>query len=67
MALQKRLGKRAVTMSPGCNNLALTTAGLCKQMRVHPLQLSQVDLVRSGLLFLTAKLKGSHANIVPLI
>jgi uncharacterized protein (DUF362 family) len=67
VTLQARLGKRNVTMSPGCNDLALSTAGLCKQMRVHPLQLSQVDLVRSGLLFLTAKLKGSHANIVPLI
>jgi hypothetical protein len=67
VTLQARLGKRNVTISPGCNNLALSTAGLCKQMRVHPVQLSQVDLVRSGLLFLTAKLKGSQANIVPLI
>jgi hypothetical protein len=67
MAIQKRLGKRAVTMSPGCNDLALSTAGLCKQMRIHPVQLSQIDLARSLMLFITAKMKGSRANIVPLI
>ena len=67
LALQKRLGRRNVTMSPGCNNLALSTASLCKQMRIHPLQLSQVDLASSVKLFITAKLKRSQANIVPLI
>jgi hypothetical protein len=67
MTLQKRLGKRAVTMSPGCNNLALSTAGLCKHMGIKPIQLSKADLLHSGQLFITAKLKGSKANIVPLI
>jgi len=67
MALQKRLGKHAVTMSPGCNNLALSTAGLCKHMGIKPIQLSKADLLHSGQLFITAKLKGSRANIVPLI
>jgi len=67
MALQKRLGKRAVTMSPGCNNLALSTAGLCKHMGVNPVQMSKADLLHSAQLFITAKLKGSRANIVPLI
>jgi len=67
LAMQKRLGKRNVTMSPGCNDLALSTAGLCKQMRIHPVQLSQIDLARSLVLFITAKMKGSQANIVPLI
>lgn len=67
VGLQKRLGKRNVTLSPGCNNLALTTYGLCKHMRVHPIQLSQVDIVSSLALFITAKIKGSQANIVPLI
>lgn len=66
-ALRARLGKRRVTMSPGCNNLALTTGGLCRQMRILPVQLSQVDPVRSLAMFVTAKLKGSQANIVPLI
>jgi hypothetical protein len=67
VALQARLGRRKVTMSPGCNDLALSTAGLCRQMGIHPLQLSQVDVVRSVALFLVAKLKGSRANIVPLL
>ena len=67
LPLQARLGRRNVTMSPGCNDLAQSTAGLCKQMRIHPIQLSQVDPVRSLALFVLAKLKGSRANIVPLI
>lgn len=67
LILQKRLGKRNVTMSPGCNDLALSVYGLCKQMGIHPVQLSQVDPASSLALFVTAKLKGSQANIVPLI
>jgi len=67
VALQRRLGKRNVTMSPGCNDLALSTAGLCKQMRIHPIRLSRVDPVRSAALLVKARLKGSQANIVPLI
>ena len=54
-------------MSPGCNDLARTTAGLCRQMGVHPLRMARVNLARSAALFITAKLKGSQANIVPLI
>lgn len=67
VALQSRLGKRNVTMSPGCNDLALSTAGLCTQMKVNPISLSKVDLVRSAAMLITAKLKGSQANIVPLM
>jgi len=67
VALQKRLGKRNVTMSPGCNNLALTTYGLCKQMRIHPVSLARVNPLRSAALFVMAKLNRSQANIVPLI
>jgi hypothetical protein len=67
LILQKRLGKRAVTMSPGCNNLALSTAGLCKHMGVHPTRMAKVDLLQSAKLLITAKLKGSKANIVPLL
>ena len=67
VALQTRLGKRNVTMSPGCNNLALTTYGLCKHMGIHPVQLSNVDLAHTAALFVTAKIKGSQASIVPLI
>jgi hypothetical protein len=65
--LQTRLGKRKVTMSPGCNDLAMTVHGLCRQMGVIPLQLSQVDLVRSAYLFVMAKLMGSRASVVPFI
>lgn len=65
--LQERLGKRKVTLSPGCNDLALTVHGLCKQMGVHPIRLSQLGMLHSGALLLTAKLKGSRANIVPLV
>lgn len=67
VALQARLGKSNVTMSPGCNNLALTTYGLCKHMRIHPVQLAQVDFIHTAALFVTAKIKGSQANIVSLI
>jgi uncharacterized protein (DUF362 family) len=65
--LEARLGKRNVTMSPGCNDLALTVYGLCKNMGVHPLQMSRVNPLHSAALLITAKLRGSRANIVPLI
>lgn len=67
VALQKRLGKRNVTMSPGCNNLALTTYGLCKHMRINPITLAHVDPLKSATLLVTAKLKRSKANIIPLL
>ena len=67
MGLRERLGDKIVTESPGCNDLALTVKGLCKQMHVNPIGLSSVDPVRSAALFITAKFKGSKANIVPLI
>jgi hypothetical protein len=65
--LQARLGKRNVTMSPGCNDLALTVHGLCRQMGIIPIQLSKINLLQSAGLFMLTKLKGSQANIVPLI
>jgi uncharacterized protein (DUF362 family) len=67
VSLQARLGRRNVTMSPGCNDLALTVYGLCKQMGIHPIQLSQVNPLHSGALLVMARLKGTQANIVPLI
>ena len=67
VTLQTRLGKKNVTMSPGCNNLALTVYGLCKHMRVNPVSLSGVGVIQSTMPFIMAKLKGSQANIVPLI
>ena len=67
VALKERLGARNVTTSPGCNDLALTVAGLCKQMGVQPLALSRASLISTAALFVKAKLKGSKANIVPFI
>ena len=67
VALQNRLGKGNVTMSPGCNNLALTTAGLCRQMGVRTVSLSRVNLAQSAALFIAAKLNRTKANIIPLI
>lgn len=64
--LKSRLGKRNITSSPGCNNLAMTTAGLCRQMGIHPLRLSGENPLKSAALLVVAKLKGSKANIVPL-
>lgn len=65
-ALERRLGKGNVTMSPGCNNLALTVHALCKQMKVNPLSLVPMNPARALYLLATAKLKGSRANITPL-
>jgi len=67
VALRKRLGWRNVTMSPGCNNLALTTYGLCRHMRINPMNLAHLDPLRAAALLVTAKLKGSKANIIPII
>jgi hypothetical protein len=67
VSLQARLGKRHVTMSPGCNDLALTVHGLCRQMGILPIALSQINPLQSAALFMTTKLKGSQANIVPLV
>jgi uncharacterized protein (DUF362 family) len=67
VALQARLGKRSVTLSPGCNDLALTVHGLCRQMHVHPVRLAPGNPVRSLALLMTARLKGSRANVVPLL
>jgi uncharacterized protein (DUF362 family) len=66
VAVQARLGKRNVTLSPGCNDLALTVHGLCRQMHVHPIRLAPAGRMRSMALLATARLKGSQANIVPL-
>ncbi len=67
VALQARLGKRNVTMSPGCNDLALSPPACANRCGSIPIRLSRMDPVRSAALFITAKLKGSQANIVPLI
>jgi len=62
----RRLGKKNVTMSRGCNSLAQTIHGLCKQMKVPPLRLVPVNPLISLLTLLIAKMKGSRAIIPPL-
>jgi uncharacterized protein (DUF362 family) len=66
LELTRRLGKKNVTMSPGCNNLADTVYGLCKHMGVQPLKLAQVNPVSSLSALITARLKGTRAIIPPL-
>jgi len=66
-ALERRLGKKNVTMSPGCNNLALTIYGLCRHMKVHPLKLVPVNPLVSLALLVRAKLASSRAVIPPLV
>lgn len=64
--LKKRLGKKNVTESPGCNNLSASIHGLTKQMGVNPLKLVPL-FVPSALFHLaTAKAKGSRALVPPL-
>lgn len=65
-ALVERLGKSKVTQSPGCNQLALSIYGLCRQMGVHPLKLSSYPLASSMAALVKAKIKGSRALIPPL-
>lgn len=65
--LLSRLGKKQITLSPGCNNLAATVDGLSKWMKVHPLKLVPVNPMVSLYLLTRAKLSGSKAIIPPLI
>jgi len=67
LMLLKKLGKKNVTMSHGCNNLAETIYGLCKQMKVNPLKLVPVNPILSLLLLAQAKMNGSKAMIPRLI
>ncbi|MBN2282262.1 MAG: DUF362 domain-containing protein [Deltaproteobacteria bacterium] len=66
MELVRRLGKKKVTMSPGCNNLAETVHALCRHMGVAPLKLAAVNPVSSLSALITARLKGTRAIIPPI-
>jgi len=66
LELQERLGKRNVTMSDGCNNLAMTIYGLCKQMKVNQLKLIPLNPVSSLITLITARIRGTRAKITPL-
>jgi len=61
--LKERLGRRNVTVSPGCNDLAKTIDGLAAQMRIPAYRLSPLNPVKSLALLLEARLHGTKANI----
>jgi uncharacterized protein (DUF362 family) len=62
-----RLGKKNITTSTGCNNLAATIEGLAKWMKIPPLKLVPVNPLKSLKILLQAKLHGTKANIPPVI
>jgi len=61
--LRARLGRRKVTVSPGCNNLAKTIDGLGKMLKIPPLRLSPLNPLRAMALLAEAHLHGTKANI----
>jgi uncharacterized protein (DUF362 family) len=56
----------SLAWSDGCNNLTATITCLLKWMKVPPLRMVPVDPLRSSLLLLQARSKGSTAAIPPL-
>ncbi len=66
LEMLRRFGRKEVTMSTGCNNLAETVHALCRHMKVTPLKLAQVNPVRSLSALVTARMKKTRAIIPPL-
>jgi uncharacterized protein (DUF362 family) len=58
-----RLGKRNVFVTTECNDLASTTIGLGKLMKVSPLKMVPMNPVRSAALLIEAKLHLSRARV----
>ena len=67
LEMQRRFGKKNVTFSNGCNNLAETIYALCKHMKVHPLKLSSANPISALSALVKAKMHGTKAIIPPLI
>jgi len=67
LEMQRRFGKKNVTFSNGCNNLAETIHALCKHMKVNPIKLSATNPLVALAILAKAKLHGSKAIIPPLI
>ncbi len=67
LEMQRRFGKKNVTFSNGCNNLAETIHALCKHMKVNPIKLSATNPLLALTALVKAKLHGSKAIIPPLI
>ncbi len=67
LEMQRRFGKKNVTFSNGCNNLAETIHALCKHMKVNPIKLSATNPLFALTALAKAKLHGTKAIIPPLI
>jgi uncharacterized protein (DUF362 family) len=67
LEMQRRLGKKNVTYSNGCNNLSETIYALCRHMKINPLSLSRTNPIRAGFMLAAAKLNGSRAMIPRLL
>ena len=65
--MKKRIGKKRITCSPGCNNLAATVDGLTKWMKISPLKLVPMNPLKSLGILVQAKISGSKANIPPVL
>lgn len=65
--LCQRLGKRNITVSPGCNNLAATIDGISKWLHILPMKLVPINPIKALFLLIQAKLHGSKANITSVI
>jgi len=61
--LVSRLGKKNVYLSGFCNDLCASNNALCNLMNVNPLLMAPLPFFKSIRLLMTAKLKGSQANI----
>ncbi|MBW1989637.1 MAG: DUF362 domain-containing protein [Deltaproteobacteria bacterium] len=61
--LSRRLGRRMVTASVGCNNLPDTIQALCRHMKVSPTSLAVVNPLRAVAALASARLHGSRARV----
>jgi uncharacterized protein (DUF362 family) len=61
--LVERLGRKNVFMSRECNDLATTTSGLCKLMKVSPLKMVPMNPIKSSAMLIDAKLHWSRARL----
>ncbi len=65
--LNRRLGKKALRVSRGCNNLRDVLAGLTPLMGVNPLKMVPLPALESLGLLINARLHRTTARITPLI
>ena len=63
----QRIGKKNITISPGCNNLAATIDGLARLMTISPLKLVPINPIKSLKILLQARLHGTKANMPPVL